>query len=112
MELAITLVVLLGAVFLFVTEKLPVDIVAVLVLCTLLVLGVVTPVEALSGFSSQATITVAAMFVLSAGLQRSGLIVGLGKQLARDLAPRLTSGNTAGLDASTAGLIAKIRQAG
>lgn len=83
MELAITLVVLLGAVFLFVTEKLPVDIVAVLVLCTLLVLGVVTPVEALSGFSSQATITVAAMFVLSAGLQRSGLIVGLGKQLAR-----------------------------
>ena len=38
--------------------------------------------------------------------------VELGKQLARDLAPRLTSGNTAGLDASTAGLIAKIRQAG
>ena len=38
--------------------------------------------------------------------------VELGKQLARDLAPRLTSGNTAGLDASTAGLIAKIRLAG
>ncbi len=83
MELAITLLVLLGAVVLFVTEKLPVDVVALLVLCTLLVVGVVTPGEALSGFSSQATITVAAMFVLSAGLQRSGLIAGLGTQLAR-----------------------------
>ncbi len=83
MELAITLVVLLGAVVLFVTEKFPVDVVALLVLCTLLVVGVVTPGEALSGFSSQATITVAAMFVLSAGLQRSGIIAGLGHQLAR-----------------------------
>ncbi len=83
MELAVTLLVLLGAVVLFVTEKLPVDVVALLVLCTLLVVGVVTPGEALSGFSSQATITVAALFVLSAGLQRSGLIAGLGHQLAR-----------------------------
>ena len=38
--------------------------------------------------------------------------VELGKQLARDLAPRLTSGDTAGLDSSTAGLIARIRSAG
>ncbi|MFI0547052.1 MAG: glucose-6-phosphate isomerase [Brachymonas sp.] len=37
--------------------------------------------------------------------------VELGKQLARDLAPRLASGDADGLDASTAGLIAKIRQA-
>jgi glucose-6-phosphate isomerase len=36
--------------------------------------------------------------------------VELGKQLARDLTPRLASGDIAGLDASTAGLIAKIRQ--
>lgn len=83
MELAITLFVLVGAVALFVSEKLPVDVVALLVLSTLLVLGVVSPGEALSGFSSQATITVAAMFVLSAGLQRSGLIDALGSQLAR-----------------------------
>lgn len=83
MALTITLLVLLGAVVLFVTEKLPVDVVALLVLSTLLVLGVVTPTEALSGFSSQATLTVAAMFVLSAGLQRSGVIDALGEQLAR-----------------------------
>jgi di/tricarboxylate transporter len=83
MELAITLLVLAGAVLLFVTEKFPVDVVAILVLCSLLVLGVVTPREALSGFSSQATLTVAAMFVLSAGLQRSGLIAALGEAMAR-----------------------------
>ena len=59
------------------------DVVALLVLCTLLIFGVVSPSEALSGFSSTATITVAAMFVLSAGLKRSGIIAVLGDQLAR-----------------------------
>ena len=83
MELALTLAVLAGAVFLFVTEKLAVDVVALLVLSTLLISGVVTPAEALSGFSNPATITVAAMFVLSAGLQHSGVIGVLGQQLAR-----------------------------
>ena len=83
MELWLTLAVLAGAVYLFVTEKLPVDVVALLVLASLLVLGLVTPGEALSGFSSQATITVAAMFVLSAGLQRSGALQGLAEMLAR-----------------------------
>ncbi|OHE84578.1 MAG: hypothetical protein A2190_12650, partial [Lysobacterales bacterium RIFOXYA1_FULL_69_10] len=83
MELWLTLAVLAGAVYLFVTEKLPVDVVALLVLASLLVLGLVTPGEALSGFSSQATITVAAMFVLSAGLQRSGALQGLGEMLSR-----------------------------
>ncbi len=83
LQLAVTLAVLAGAVFLFVTEKLAVDVVALLVLSALLVTGVLTPAEALSGFSNPATITVAAMFVLSAGLQRSGVIEGLGDQLAR-----------------------------
>ncbi|MBA3486059.1 MAG: anion permease, partial [Lysobacter sp.] len=82
-QLWLTLAVLAGAVYLFVTEKLRVDIVALLVLASLLVLGLVSPAEALSGFSSEATITVAAMFVLSAGLQRSGALQGMGEALAR-----------------------------
>jgi len=82
LQLWLTLAVLAGAVYLFVTEKLRVDVVALLVLTSLLVLGLVSPAEALSGFSSQATITVAAMFVLSAGLQRSGALQGLGELLA------------------------------
>lgn len=82
-DLWLTLAVLVGAVYLFVTEKLSTDVVALLVMASLLVLGLVSPTEALSGFSSQATITVAAMFVLSAGLQRSGALEGLGEALAR-----------------------------
>lgn len=82
-DLWLTLLVLFGAVVLFVSEKLPVDVVALLVLGSLLAFGVVTPSEALSGFSSPATITVAAMFVLSAGLQRGGVLRALGDLLAR-----------------------------
>lgn len=83
MEPLLVLAVLAGAVYLFTTEKLPVDLVALLVLASLLVLGLVTPAEALSGFSSEATITVAAMFVLSAGLQASGALHSLGRLLAK-----------------------------
>lgn len=82
-DLLLTLLILFGAVALFVSEKLPVDVIALLVLGSLLVSGVVTPTQALSGFSSPATITVAAMFVLSAGLQRSGALIGIGELLAR-----------------------------
>lgn len=82
-EIWMTFAVLAGAVYLFVTEKLPVDVVAMLVLATVMVLGLVTPREALSGFSSEATITVAAMFVLSAGIQHSGVLNGVGEMLAR-----------------------------
>lgn len=83
LDLWLTLAILAGAVFLFITEKLPVDVVALLVLSSLLVTGVLTPAQALSGFSSPATLTVAAMFVLSSGLQRSGALYSLGNALAR-----------------------------
>lgn len=82
-QILLTFLVLAGAIVLFVTEKLPVDLVAMLVLASVLVLGLVTPREALSGFASEATITVAAMFVLSAGIARSGVLDGLGDMLAR-----------------------------
>jgi di/tricarboxylate transporter len=79
----LTLALLVLAVLLFISEKLPADVVALLVLSTLLVTGVLSPAQALAGFSSEATITVAAMFVLSAGIQRSGLLRALGRLLAR-----------------------------
>ena len=41
---------------------------------TLMATGLLTPTDALSGFASTATITVAAMFVLSAGLMRTGAL--------------------------------------
>lgn len=80
-EIVLVLAILAGAVACFVTERLPVDLVALLVLSALLGSGVLTPEEAVSGFSSTATVTVAAMFVLSAGLARTGVMNLLGRRL-------------------------------
>ena len=77
-EIIFVFAVLLLAVFLFVTEKLSVDLVALLVMALLLVSGVITPSQGLSGFSNTATITVAAMFIISAGLFKTGAVVYLG----------------------------------
>ena len=82
-EALLTLLVTIATVGLFISEKLPMDVVAMLVLASLLLLGLVTPAEALSGFSNEATITVAAMFVLSAGLAHTGALAGLGRLLSR-----------------------------
>ena len=79
----LTLAVAFGAVVLFISEKLAMDVVAMLVLASLLLLGLVSPTEALSGFSNEATITVAAMFVLSAGLAHTGALRGIGRMFAR-----------------------------
>ncbi len=83
LELWITIAVMLLAVYLFITEKLRVDVVALLVMTALLVLGVITVPEALSGFSNQATVMVAAMFVLSGALKANGALDAIGEVLSR-----------------------------
>ncbi len=82
-EAMLVFAILVGAVALFISEKYPIDFVALLVLGTLLVLGLVTPQEGLSGFSNPATVTVAAMFVLSAGLQKTGATAAVGRLMVR-----------------------------
>ncbi len=79
----LVLAILVGAVALFVSEKYPLDFVALLVLAMLLVLGLVTPEEGVSGFSNPATVTVAAMFILSAGLQKTGATAAVGRLMVR-----------------------------
>ncbi|HYG63823.1 MAG TPA: SLC13 family permease [Thermoanaerobaculia bacterium] len=80
-EIFVVLAILAGAVACFATERLPVDLVALLVLSALLASGILTPEQAVSGFSHTATVTVAAMFVLSAGLARTGVVGLLGQRL-------------------------------
>lgn len=86
-DIVLVLIIALAAIILFATERLRIDAVALLVLSALAVLGLVSPGEALSGFSNQATITVAAMFVLAAGLQNSGALSGVGRLLGRAGSP-------------------------
>lgn len=83
LEQILVLAVVVSAMALFITEKLRVDLVALCVLVALLVLRLIRPEEALSGFANPATATVAAMFVLSAGLARTGLVEWLGRQINR-----------------------------
>jgi di/tricarboxylate transporter len=82
-EIALVLGILLIALVLFVTEVLRMDLVALLVLGTLGVSGLVSPAQAVSGFSNAAVITVWAMFILSEGLTRTGIANILGQQLLR-----------------------------
>ena len=81
MEIYLVLGVLLVAVTLFISEKYTIDIVALIVLALLIVLGLVSAQEATLGFSNSATVTVAAMFVLSAAMERTGCLLWVGRLL-------------------------------
>lgn len=70
-------------IFCFVTEIIPIDTTALLVMTTLIAAGLVTPLEGISGFSNEATITILALFIIGAGLDNSGAINYLGKKLQR-----------------------------
>jgi di/tricarboxylate transporter len=83
LEIGFVLLLTVCAVVLFVTEKFSTDIVAILVMVVLLVSRVLTPAEGLAGFANTATITVGAMFVLSAGMFRSGAVNFVGRGLGR-----------------------------
>jgi len=82
-EIIIVFGILVCAVILFATEKLSVDLVALLIVGGLLAFGLVTPQEGISGLSNSATVTVACMFVLSAGLQKTGVVSVMGELLAK-----------------------------
>ena len=82
-DIAIVLIILAVALVLFISEVLRMDLVALLVLCALTVTQVVTPNEAISGFSNAAVITVWAMFILSEGLTRTGIANVLGRYVMR-----------------------------
>ncbi len=69
-----TAAIIVIAMALFASEKVRVDVVALITLALLVALGIVTPEQALSGFSNEATVTVAAMFALSLGIERSGAL--------------------------------------
>jgi di/tricarboxylate transporter len=63
--------ILIAAFALLITEKLRNDVVAMLIVITLALTGLLSPAKALSGFGSEPAIVVAAIFVLSAGLHRA-----------------------------------------
>ena len=76
-DILLTLIIVSITVALLFSDRLRVDLVA------LLVFGLVTPAEALSGFSNPAVVTVWAVFILSGGLSRTGIANLIGQVMLR-----------------------------
>ncbi|TQQ79375.1 SLC13 family permease [Halonotius roseus] len=89
-EILVVFGIILLALVLFVTEWLPIDVTAILVMVLLILLGPdgvvnltqITTTEGVSGFSNPATITVLAMLILSSGISRTGVVQILGRKMA------------------------------
>lgn len=94
-EAYITLGVIAVAVTLFATDRFPPDLVAVTAMVTLTLFGVIGPAEALNGFSNTATVTVAAMFVLSAAVLKTGVIEAIGPAVSREFKHRFSATSAA-----------------
>lgn len=82
-EITLTLAIIFGALIVFGTEKLRVDVVALLVLITIGLTGLVGPKEIFAGFSNSAVITVWAVYIVSGGLFKTGVADILGSFILR-----------------------------
>lgn len=90
-EIVLVLTILAVSVVFLVTEKIPMEVTALLVLGTVALTGLVSPVEALSGFSNPAVVTIWAVFILSGGLTRTGVAAGIGRFVLRLAGSRETT---------------------
>ena len=82
-EIGLVLAILVVSLALFVSEKLRMDVIALLVMGSLVLTELVTPQEAVAGFSNAAVIAVWAMFILSSGLTRTGIADVIGSTVLR-----------------------------
>ena len=91
-EIALTLAIIVAALTLFATEKLRVDLVALLVLLSVGLLRLINPEEIFDGFANPAVITVWAVYIVSGGLFKTGIADAVGRgilRLAGNREPRL-----------------------
>lgn len=80
-DIVMVLGILAVVIVVLVTEWMPLEVLALLVLGVLALTGLVSPVEALAGFSNPAVVTIWAVFILSGGLTRTGIANFLGRYL-------------------------------
>lgn len=91
-DIILVLAILVSAILLFISNKVRMDLVGLLVMASLAISGLITPSQALSGFSNPAVITVWTVLILSGALARTGVASKLGKfflQLAGDSEAKL-----------------------
>jgi di/tricarboxylate transporter len=83
LEIALTLGIVVLAIVLFATEKLRVDVIALIVLLSVGITGLVSPEEIFAGFANPAVITVWAVYMVSGGLFKTGVADILGRGILR-----------------------------
>lgn len=83
MEIWLTTLALLLTLFFLITEKISVDLTAIGIMVFLVVTGILSPRESIVGFSNPAVITVAAMFIISQGMIRTGAVAFIGRRIIR-----------------------------
>ncbi len=81
LDMGYALAILVVAILLFVTEWLRVDVVALGVVVALMLTGLLTTHEALSGFSNPAVLTIAALFVVGGAVMQTGLAGLIGRRI-------------------------------
>ena len=91
-EIGFVLLLILVAFSLFVTEKLPMDVTALLILGVMLIASPITKLsvnDAISGFSNPAVLTIATLFILGHALHKTGileyLVISLNKLARKNL---------------------------
>lgn len=82
-EIAIVLALLLVAVVLFSTERIPIEIVALLLVIALVLTRTLNVSEAFAGFGNDIVVTIAGLFILTGGLAKTGVIDIVGRRLHR-----------------------------
>ena len=80
-SMTITLIILIITVAMFIWGRVRADIVALSALAALLVLGILTPAEALAGFSSPIVIMMIGLFVVGGAIMQTGLAKLTGNKL-------------------------------
>lgn len=83
MQLIIVTVILLISIILFISNKIRSDLVAMLALLSLVLTGILNVSEALAGFANAIVIMVAGLFIIGAGIYRTGLATLAGQLLVK-----------------------------
>ncbi len=82
-DIAIVLALLVIALVLFSTERIPIEVVAILLVMALVLSRTLTTSEAFAGFGNDIVITIAGLFILTGGLAKTGVIDLVGRRLHR-----------------------------
>lgn len=87
-DISIVMLIVGFTLVMFIWEKIAIDITSLIAMALLMVTGVLTTKEGISGFSNDATITILFLFLLSAGLEKNGAVNIIGRAMIKMIGKR------------------------